>query len=88
MSVRVSNSALAKVACSGLMYAGVPIHIPEEVRTVFSVNRRPVVALAIPKSITFGAGFPSRPVVTRMLEGLMSRWRIPFWCACWIAAQT
>jgi len=22
------------------------------------------------------------------LNGLMSRWMIPFWWACWIAAQT
>ena len=29
-----------------------------------------------------------RATATRMLEGLMSRWMIPFWCACWMAWQT
>ena len=28
----------------------------------------------------FGAGFPSS-MVTRMFEGLRSRWIMPFWCA-------
>ena len=41
----------------------------------------------MPKSITFGTGTPSCSV-TRMFDGLMSRWMIPFWCACWIAWQT
>jgi len=34
---------------------------------------RPSVALAMPKSITFGTGTPSCSV-TRMFDGLMSRW--------------
>ena len=44
-------------------------------------------ALAIPKSITLGTGSPSC-IVTRILEGLRSRWMIPFWCACCTAWQT
>jgi hypothetical protein len=40
--------------------------------------RSPCVAFAMPKSITLGTGKPSL-TVTRMLEGLMSRWIIPFW---------
>ena len=36
-----------------------------------------VVALAMPKSITFGTGTPSCSV-TRMFDGLMSRWMMPF----------
>ena len=35
------------------------------------------VALAMPKSITLGTGTPSCSV-TRMFEGLMSRWMMPF----------
>ena len=45
------------------------------------------VALAMPKSITLGTGTPSF-TVTRMFDGLMSRWMMPFWCACWMAWQT
>ena len=40
-------------ACSGLMYSGVPINWPCWVKIVCSVNCW-LVALAIPKSITFG----------------------------------
>ena len=39
-------------------------------------------ALAIPKSMMVGIGFPS-VTRTRMLLGLRSRWITPFWCACW-----
>ena len=35
-------------------------------------------ALATPKSMTLGTGLPSY-IVTRTLDGLMSRWMIPFW---------
>jgi hypothetical protein len=56
------------------------------VNSVFSVSFERV-ALAIPKSITFGMGFPSASVTSTLL-GLMSRWMIPFWCACWTAWQT
>ena len=37
--------------------------------------------------MTFGTGTPSC-IVTSMFEGLMSRWMMPFWCACWTAWQT
>ncbi len=59
---------------------------PNWVNKVRSVSRWSM-ALAKPKSITLGTGRPSRSV-TSTLEGLMSRWMIPFWCACWIAWQT
>ena len=41
----------------------------------------------MPKSITFGTGTPSCSV-TRMFDGLRSRWMMPFWCACCTAWQT
>ena len=41
----------------------------------------------MPKSMTLACGLPSC-IDTRMFDGLMSRWMIPFWCACWIALQT
>ena len=44
-------------------------------------------ALATPKSITFGMGLVPSCRVTRMLEGLRSRWMTPFWWACWMAWQ-
>ena len=47
----------------------------------------PPSALATPKSITRGTGLPST-VATRTLDGLRSRWTIPFWWACWTARQT
>ena len=37
--------------------------------------------------MTFGTGLPSYRA-TRTLEGLRSRWMIPFWWACWTAWQT
>jgi hypothetical protein len=43
--------------------------------------------LAIPKSITFTTGCPSCSV-TITFDGLMSRWMIPFWCACSTAWHT
>ena len=45
------------------------------------------VALATPKSMTFGTGLSSIQR-DRTLFGLISRWMIPFWWACWIAWQT
>ena len=86
MSVRVSMSRLVISACSGLIYAGVPMNSSKAVKNVLSVSG-PAVALAIPKSIIFGTGTPSL-TVTRMLEGLISRWMTPFWCACWMAWHT
>jgi hypothetical protein len=44
---------------------------------VLSVKRWSVVALAMPKSMTLGTGTPSWSA-TRMLEGLISRWMMPF----------
>ena len=82
----MSTSIAPISACSGLMYSSVPTIAPNSVNSVLSV-RRWSVALATPKSITLGMGTPSRRV-TRTFEGLMSRWMIPFWCACWIAWQT
>src|SRR2546425_12243865 len=46
------------------------------VKSVLSVSG-PAVALAMPKSMTLGTGTPSL-TVTRMFEGLMSRWMMPF----------
>ncbi len=57
-SVRVSMSRLLNVACSGDMYCGVPTSPPNPVLMVWSVSGSPV-ALATPKSITFGTGFSS-----------------------------
>ncbi len=76
MSLRVSMSRSDISACSGLMYSGVPISCRYSVNSVFSVSRA-LVALAMPKSITFGTGLPSCSV-TMTLDGLMSRWMTPF----------
>ena len=54
--------------------------------SVRSVSGAPV-ALATPKSMTLGTAAPSM-TVTRMFEGLRSRWMIPFWWACCTAWQT
>ncbi len=71
MSLRVSMSIPIGSACSGDMYAGVPMNCPISVNMVCSVSRD-CVALAMPKSITLGVGLSST-CVTRMLLGLMSR---------------
>ena len=73
-------------ACSGLMYAGVPTIWRCSVNSVLCVSSV-FVALAMPKSITLGTGTPSC-IVTSTFLGLMSRWMMPFWWACWIAWQT
>src|SRR6266404_5755424 len=67
MSVRVSRSRLLNSACSGLMYSGVPIITPCAVYIVCSVSGW-CIALARPKSITFGTGLPSYKH-TRMFDG-------------------
>src|SRR5438876_45383 len=59
----------------------------EHVRAVVAAPRESAAAFAMPKSMPLGTGV-SPCNVTRMLAGLMSRWMIPFWCACWIAEQT
>ena len=86
MSLRVSTPKAFISACSGLMYSNVPTRAPNWVNSVRSVSRCSI-ALATPKSITLGTGLSSY-MVTRTFDGLMSRWMIPFWCACWIAWQT
>src|SRR6266487_2976471 len=48
------------------------------VNSVLSVSSF-CMALAMPKSMTFGTGTLSCRA-TRMFEGLMSRWMMPFWC--------
>ena len=68
------------------MYSSVPMIEPYWVNIVRSVSRWST-ALATPKSITLATGLPSY-IVTSTLDGLMSRWMIPFWCACWIARHT
>jgi hypothetical protein len=78
MSVRVSISRPLNSACSGLMYAGVPMNCSNAVNNVLSVSRWSVVALAMPKSITFGMATVSC-CETRIFDGLRSRWMIPFW---------
>jgi hypothetical protein len=80
MSDRVSTSSWLNSACSGAMYSGVPTTAPNPVCSVRSVSACPV-ALAMPKSITFGTGRPSYSAM-RTLDGLMSRWMTPFMCAC------
>ena len=71
-----SNSSHAemalKFACSGAMYNGVPKTVPNPVKRVFSVRFRAFVALAKPKSITFGTGLPSCDS-TMTFEGFKSR---------------
>ena len=57
------------------------------VNSVFSVSCCPV-ALATPKSITFGHRRRRRAASTSTFDGLRSRWMIPFWWACCTAWQT
>ena len=60
-----------------------------DVRDPASVRAAPPLwsmAFATPKSITFGAGWPSNSA-TRTLLGFRSRWITPFWCACCTARQ-
>ena len=68
------------------MYSGVPIIWAKPVNSVLSVSSCPS-ALATPKSITLTTGVVSCSV-TRTLDGLRSRWMIPFWWACCTAWQT
>jgi len=75
MSARVSTSRPDISACSGAMYSGVPIICRHSVKSVLSVRWRSV-AFAMPKSMTFGTGFPSWSA-TSTLPGLRSRWMTP-----------
>jgi hypothetical protein len=61
--------------------------LPKAVNRLYSVSRRPLVALANLKSITFGTGSSSCKS-TRMFEGFKSRWLIAFWSGCWTVEQT
>ena len=64
-------------ACSGDMYAGVPMAMPICVRASPCPSvRAAFTALAMPKSATVAAS-----PVSRMLSGLISRWMIPRSCA-------
>ncbi len=70
--LRASTSS-KPIACSGLMYAGVPMAKP------VPVNRSPpaaVTARAIPKSAT-----TARPPVSNTFSGLISRCTTPRSCA-------
>jgi hypothetical protein len=42
--------------------------------------------MAMPKSMMIGAASPSTSR-TSTLDGLRSRWMMPFWCACWTPWQ-
>ena len=68
MSLRPSTGEAA-VACSGLMYAAVPIGKPTPVSVAPPASP---IARAIPKSAT-----SAWPLETRMFSGLMSRWTTP-----------
>src|ERR1019366_4605282 len=70
-SVRVSISSPEDLACSGLIYSGVPTNAPRRVNIVSAVSFW-VSALATPKSMIFGAGRPSTSV-TRTFDGFKSR---------------
>ncbi len=72
MSLRPSTGEAA-VACSGLMYAAVPIGKPTPVSV--APPARPI-ARATPKSATTAC-----PFEMRMFSGLMSRWITPRRCA-------
>ena len=78
----------APVACSGAMYSGVPSVWPVEVSPLLRSS-----ASASPKSAILGTSplsGPASPVsaesLSRMFEGLRSRWTTPHWCAASIAA--
>ena len=77
MSLRPSSSA-APSACSGDMYAGVPITTPAEVRCT---SRPEAVSLAMPKSTTLTRSRCPFSSTRKTLSGLMSRWMILRWCA-------
>ena len=74
-------------ACSGLMYAGVPIICRCSVNSVF-VGQLAVASPWRCRSRSPSARARRRASSTSTFDGLMSRWMMPFWCACWIAWQT
>ena len=76
MSARWSVAGSA-AACSGDMYAGVPIDVPICVSVPPGASARAALsAFAMPKSVT-----TAEPPVRSTLSGLMSRWTIPRSCA-------
>ena len=77
MSLRVSMSRPAHLRLLGAHVQRRADHLREcRVNSVLSVSCWSV-ALATPKSITLGTGWPSCSV-TSTFDGLMSRWMIPF----------
>ena len=79
-SLRVSTCRASPSACSGLMYSGVPARSS-------AASPASDAAIAMPKSMIFGAGRPSS-VSTSRLPGFRSRWTTPLWCACCTPSQT
>ncbi len=76
MSARWSIFA-SPAACSGAMYAGVPIEVPTCVSVAPPTPvRAALMAFAMPKSVTTAV-----PPESSTLSGLMSRWTTPRWCA-------
>ena len=76
VAARIDVQADSAVACSGLMYIGVPTICENCVNNV-CVGQACRVALATPKSITFGTALIVAPS-TSTLDGLRSRWMIAF----------
>ena len=86
MSLRVSISRPHDFRLFGAHVERRPDHVaPRPVYTLLAASSW-LIALAIPKSMILGTGTPSCSV-TRILEGLISRWMMPFWWACWTAWQ-
>ena len=80
-SVQASISDMDPMACSGLMYGGVPRTIPR-VRVVSVVLGS--------RGVRRRSRGPSRPrsVVQHRLSGLRSRWMMPRSCACSSVSST
>ena len=81
MSEWVPISPRSPAACSGDMYAGVPITTPVCVKSL-SVSVE--ICFASPKSVTWAWPYES----IKMFDGFKSRCKIPFRWAKWIASHT
>ena len=69
--------SVAPSACSGAMYAGVPMAIPTCVSVAPPADKRDAeIAFAMPKSVTVAL-----PAESSTLSGLMSRCTMPWPCA-------
>ena len=68
-----ASSCRSAVACSGLMYCGVPMLRPVSVRRGPPASRT---ASAMPKSASIAS-----PSCSRMFSGFTSRWMTPCWWA-------